>query len=74
MSVFFGRNVMAETQETETYGNTVLNKRPMRQRITEVIGELNDFDRLMSSYVENQEVRNILRDKLKVSKGLINAL
>ena len=65
---------MAETQETETYGNTVLNKRPMRQRITEVIGELNDFDRLMSSYVENQEVRNILRDKLKVSKGLINAL
>ena len=65
---------MAETQETETHGSTILNKRPMRQRITEVIGELNDFDRLMSSYVENQEVRNILRDKLKVSKGLINAL
>lgn len=65
---------MAETQEIEQHGSVQINKRPMRQRITEVIGELNDFDRLMSSYIDSSEIRNILRDKLKVSKALINNL
>jgi hypothetical protein len=49
-------------------------KRPMRSKIYEIQDECGQLDRLLMSSVKTMEIRHIMRDKLKVIRGMVNAL
>lgn len=73
MSIFFGRNVEADTREVQTIGKTELNMRPMRTKIYVVQDDLNQLSNKVMALPESDE-RNAILDNIKDIKRLVNSL
>lgn len=74
MSIFFGRNVEADTREVQTIGKTELNMRPMRTKIYIVVDNLNQLSNQVIKALQESDERNAILDNIKDIKRLVNSL
>ena len=76
-SIFFGRNVEADTKESVTVGHTEINLRPMRVKVNELRDSLNQLELYVITTLtkeEHQELRHTLVDNIKKSIRLLQNL
>ena len=75
MSIFFGRNVEADTREVQTLGKVELNLRPHRTKVYVIMDDLNQLtNQVLKALPEESDQRNLLLEKVKDIKRLVNGL
>lgn len=74
MSLFFGRNVAVETNETIKVGSIVLNNKPMRIKVYTIQDDLNMLRNAIMELKLTVEERNDILDKCNKLKKSINDL
>ena len=75
MSIFIGRNVDADTREVMTIGKVELNMRPHRTKVYVIMDDLNQLtNHILSTLPQETDERNLLLEKVKDIKRLVNGL